>query len=125
MSIDLDWIVYVLAPLVGGADDDEMVRELGDADADDPAFQERLIRESLEPCFSSLPPQLRSDGRRALAALIARPATDYRLDGLLLPFDAPRDPVGFYRRIWERLFPGESPAEALRQETTSRDPRGP
>ncbi|OCX50843.1 hypothetical protein BEL04_19135 [Mucilaginibacter sp. PPCGB 2223] len=109
--INLSYLYYLTAPLVGGADDDEMVKHYWDIDHNDENTIKEVIKSVVKPFFETNYSLLfRETVKETLAYHLSANKIDFAglFNGQLHPFDHPTNPKLFYVWIWEVLFDGES-----------------
>jgi hypothetical protein len=107
ITVNSEWLDALLDPLAGGADDDAEVLHFQSFDPNDEAAVRAVIRERLVPYF-----------RRMNAESVERIELTYRyylqkpnypwehiLPGLLIPFEAPRNPRDFFVWLLDECFP--------------------
>jgi hypothetical protein len=107
----------LLGPLAGGADDDDDSERYASLDPNDEAAVRAVIRDRIKPEITL---SLDGDGmavcKESLAYFLAKDGFNFGelYDGLLMPFDHPRDPRCLFLWLWEELF-----GEAYRPPDTS------
>jgi hypothetical protein len=101
----------VLAPLIGGADDNETVEKYGHFKTDVESEVKILAREVLQPEFHAQNPVLQQVAKHTLAYYLEHSnKVDFEsiFNSLLLPLETPKNVRLFFRWIWDIFFPGQS-----------------
>ena len=100
----------MLAPLTGGADDDEAVETFRTLDPNDEVQVRAVIRSLLTPYIRRFDRESFENAKAALHFSLNSPEIDLGsfFDSNLPPFSAPDHPRLFFVWLWDELFPGES-----------------
>jgi len=107
-KVNTAFLNYLTGPMNGGADDDDMVKEYIDLDANNELLVKEIIKSRLLPNYLSRSPIFKKKLKIALSySLSSTTHWGSQYDSVLLPFDHPDDPRLFYLWIWEVFFPKE------------------
>jgi hypothetical protein len=100
-----------LIPLIGGADDEEMIELFGYYKTDDENDVKKLAIEVLLPEYNKQKDVLKLLAKDTLAYYLIFPNRinlESIINSLLLPIDTPKNCNLFFYWIWEVFFPQES-----------------
>jgi hypothetical protein len=108
-TVNPEFITDILAPVVGGRDDDVQTAEYLPVDPNDEARVRAIIRKEVLPAFPRLRPEFQRQAKLALAWTLSfdRPRLGLLFYDLLLPVRSPDDTAMFFEWLWDELFPGE------------------
>jgi hypothetical protein len=103
-------IVYMIGPLVGGADVDELSKKYYSIDGNNEKEVKDIIRKEILPEFISNTKNMQLKCKQALSYYLTTDKADFEriFNGNLLPFDCPNDPKLFFIWLWEALFAGDN-----------------
>ena len=100
-----------LDPLVGGADDDDMVRHYENYDPNDEQRMRQIIRREIYVRFSGWNTRGKRIGKETLRYALTTRESNYferTFNSVLPPFPPPDDARLFFVWIWEELFGPEA-----------------
>ncbi|HWB28252.1 MAG TPA: hypothetical protein VG738_22420 [Chitinophagaceae bacterium] len=107
--VNPNYINQIFAPLIGGADYETDFNYYS-IDTDDEEHVKKMARDILLPEFKMLIPELQHEVKTSFTYYITNYRKldfDSRMDSLLLPLKTPKDPVLFFRWLWQVFCEGE------------------
>lgn len=105
-QVNKHFLNYIITPLIGSADDDEMVDQYSDLDPNNESAVKAVLDQTVKADFFSRSENFIAQSKLALSYYLTTDKIDFGLffNSLLIAFDHPDNPKDFFVWVWQVLF---------------------